>query len=165
MSRRRSRGKQSTRPATPADTDATLVSPLKATGEPRPGALRRPGLALRTAARTKRNTTYPELKSSPVLSLVVAASEVGGKLNREAKDLLDAAAAHKAQVLEPRNVEYLPASHRIQGWSPIIMDESDHEDDRRLRARFGPFQERMTQWRLTAREGSINLVWTFTIKI
>ena len=90
----------------PLAVDATVVSPLKATGEPRPGADKRAGLALRTAASTKRRD-YKELVDSPVLRLVVAAAETGGRINAEAKALLAAAAAHRAQS-EAENLRRKP---------------------------------------------------------
>ena len=45
----------------------------------------------------KKCTTYPELVDSPQLKLVVAAMETGGRLNAQALELLDQAAAAKSR--------------------------------------------------------------------
>ena len=83
----------------PLAVDATVVSSLKAAGEPRPRADKRAGLALRTAASTERRY-YEELVDSPVLRLVAAVTETGGRLSAEAQALLAAAAELRTQNAE-----------------------------------------------------------------
>ena len=51
--------------------DATIVSPVGRTGEPRAGADARPALALDQAAQRKRRHTYPELERARRCHLVV----------------------------------------------------------------------------------------------
>ena len=64
--------------------DATIVSPVGRTGEPRAGADARPALALDQAAQRKRRHTYPELERARRCRLVVFGVEVGGRWSREA---------------------------------------------------------------------------------
>ena len=49
----------------PLTIDASLVSPVTATGEPRCGCLNRHGLALRNAVRIKRKLSWQARRSSP----------------------------------------------------------------------------------------------------
>ena len=81
----------------PLAVDATLVSPLHADGSPLPGAATRPGTALRNARRLKENT-YRELLHSPVLGLLTAGCETGGRLATEAVELVEAAACARART-------------------------------------------------------------------
>ena len=68
--------------------DATLVSPLHRTGEPRPRAATEPGVTLHQAARRKRTQTYPEFQSSTRCRLAVFGLEVGGRWSAEAVHLV-----------------------------------------------------------------------------
>ena len=68
--------------------DATLVSPLKRTGEPRPKAHREDGVAL-AEARKDKERKYPELLSNARCKLVVVAMEVGGRWSEEAHYFLE----------------------------------------------------------------------------
>ena len=76
--------------------DTTLVSPLKATGEPRPRAQRENEAAC-TDARKRKERRYPELVGSSRCELVVTAMEVGGRWSREANEFLEALAEGKAR--------------------------------------------------------------------
>ena len=67
--------------------DTTLVCPLTCSGEPRPGAERKPGLALQTAANRQRRPVYPELVVARRCKLVVLGVEVGGRIGQEALGL------------------------------------------------------------------------------
>ena len=58
--------------------DATLVSPLRRNGQPRPYAADHDGVALRVAEGRKRER-YPELVRGAMGQLVVLACEVGGR--------------------------------------------------------------------------------------
>ena len=80
----------------PIAIDATVVSPLNVKGEPQPRAAEGPGVALADAIKDK-ETTYPELLNSPMLRLVTAATETGGRMNPAAKKLIRAAAAARAR--------------------------------------------------------------------
>ena len=75
--------------------DATLVSTLKGTGEPRPKALREDGAALADARKAKERK-YPELVGSRRCLFVVTAMEVGGRWSTEACDFLETLAAGRA---------------------------------------------------------------------
>ena len=77
--------------------DATIVSPLRATGQPIPGAASHPGTALNNALRKKRRT-YPELAQSSRCHLLVAAVETGGRWNEEAYRFLVVLAKAKARA-------------------------------------------------------------------
>lgn len=81
----------------PLAVDATLVSPLHADGSPLSGAATRPGTALRNARRLK-ESTYRELLHSPVLGLLTAGCETGGRLATEAVELVEAAACARART-------------------------------------------------------------------
>ena len=71
----------------PIAVDCTVVSPLHADGSPWPNAETRLGASFARAIASK-HTTYPELVASNVLRLLVAASEVGGRLNSAGRQLL-----------------------------------------------------------------------------
>ena len=69
------------------------------------GATTVPGVSFNRAIRSK-HTTYPELVDSSVLRLVVAAMEVGGRISRDATNLLTQAGAARAKsmpiAMQPR---------------------------------------------------------------
>ena len=71
----------------PAAIDTTMVSPLHCDGSAFPRADRRAGVAL-GRARAAKEDVYPELLDGSRLRLLVAAVEVGGRMNRELKQLL-----------------------------------------------------------------------------
>ena len=71
--------------------DATLVSPLKRTGEARPQAHCKDGVAL-AEARKDKERKYPELLTGTRCRLVVVAMEVGGRWSEEAHYFLEALA-------------------------------------------------------------------------
>eukprot|EP00959_Pyramimonas_sp_CCMP1952_P473990 9502691-Pyramimonas_sp.AAC.1 len=79
----------------PLAVDVTMVSPLHADGSAWAWAATRAGVALERAVRNK-HRTYGELVANPVLWLVVAATEVGGRCNHEVLQLLNQAATAKA---------------------------------------------------------------------
>ena len=84
----------------PVAVDASMISPVHADGTAWAQADRKPGTSFGRARRAKLRT-YPELRDSHSMHLVVAATEVGGRVSKEALELLDAAAASRAQD-EPR---------------------------------------------------------------
>ena len=71
----------------PLAIDATMVSPLHADGTPHQRADERPGVALGRGRHVKERT-YPELLTSSRLRLITAGVETGGRLSKEALDLL-----------------------------------------------------------------------------
>ena len=77
--------------------DATLVCPVGRDGRPRPNGDVEPGVALREAARKKREETYPEFLVSRRSRLVVFGLEVGGRWDTEALDFLRGFARAKAR--------------------------------------------------------------------
>ena len=102
----------------PIAIDATIVSPLHADGSPWAGAATTPGQSFGRAIRSK-HTTYPELVDSPVLKLFVVASEIGGRMNRESRDLLKSMAAFRAQS-EPRVLQSQAARIWEQRWLVLL---------------------------------------------
>ena len=98
--------------------DATMISPLHADGTPWAGAARRPGASF-TGARRSKLRAYPEFKGSNTLSLVVAATEVGGRLNQEALDLLEAAAEMRGRE-EPRVLHGQAARMWRARWAAML---------------------------------------------
>ena len=86
----------------PVAVDVTMVSPLKADGEPHAHADRQVGLAL-GRGRRKKEQTYPELLDSSRLRLVTFGVETGGRISHEAAkllcDLADFRARQEPQVL------------------------------------------------------------------
>ena len=75
--------------------DATMVSPLHADGSAWEQAAWRPGHSFKRAYKDK-GKTYPELCSSSTLQLRVAAVETGGRLCKEAIELIETAAHARA---------------------------------------------------------------------
>jgi hypothetical protein len=71
----------------PLLVDITMVSPLHADGTPRRGAAATDGVAAESA-RARKESTYPELRSSDTAKLVVVACETGGRWSEEAVDFL-----------------------------------------------------------------------------
>ena len=80
----------------PLGVDATLVSPLHATGAPWPRAAEMDGVAIARAERDKRKT-YPELLDSCAMRLVTVAAEVGGRMSADSRDLLRQLATARAR--------------------------------------------------------------------
>jgi len=80
----------------PIAIDATIISPLHADGTAWKKAAEHPGASFARAISSK-HTTYPELVDSSVLKLIVAASEIGGRLNSAGRQLLKVVAAHRAE--------------------------------------------------------------------
>ena len=76
--------------------DATIVSPIRADGRPRPQAARQAGVALQ-AARLRKRATYPEFHSSRGYRLLVAAVETGGRWDEESYKFLVQLAKAKAR--------------------------------------------------------------------
>ena len=70
----------------PIAVDATIVSPLHADGSIWAGAATTPGQSFGRALRDKYRT-YPELVDSPLLKLIVVAAEVGGRMNKQSREL------------------------------------------------------------------------------
>ena len=99
--------------------DATIVSPVGRTGEPRAGADARPALALDQAAQRKRRHTYPEFKRARRCRLVVFGVEVGGRWSREAAQFVRLLArARAAAALAALRVTARGAW--VQRWSGIL---------------------------------------------
>ena len=75
--------------------DASIVSPLRRNGKPRPRARWQNGAAL-LDSRKRKERRYPELVGSRRCRLVVGAVEVGGRWSAEAVDFVERLAAAKA---------------------------------------------------------------------
>ena len=102
----------------PVAVDATLVSPLHADGSAWAKADVTPGVSF-GRARADKKRTYPELFSSSVVHIVVAAMETGGRMSREALELLDAAAAVRAST-EPRPLRRQAARAWRSRWCTML---------------------------------------------
>ena len=102
----------------PVAIDCTMVSPLHASCAAWKGAADTPGASFRRAHRHK-TQTYPELVGSSVLSLVTAAVEVGVRMCPEALELIDAAAAARAQA-EPRPLRKQAARMWRNRWLALL---------------------------------------------
>ena len=90
--------------------DATLVSPLSRTGQPRYNSHRRSRVAL-SEARKDKERRYPEFVNATRCRLVVVGMEVGGRWSQEAAHFLEQLAWQKAR-------DSLPALQRATalGW-------------------------------------------------
>ena len=102
----------------PVLLDATLISPLHADGTPWPKAADVPGSSFARALKHKRDQ-YPELADTPLLHQVVAATEIGGRLNKQALEFLDAAAFHRAQQ-DPRPLRRQAARAWRARWITLL---------------------------------------------
>ena len=106
----------------PSAVDVTMISPLHADGTPWRRAAERPGSSFARAYRSKRQT-YRELVHSNVLRLIVVAAEIGGRLNKEAHELLRATAAARAES-EPRALRKQAARAWLARWETMLAVSS-----------------------------------------
>ena len=100
--------------------DATIVSPVGRTGEPRAGADARPVLSLDQAALRKRRHTYPELERARRCRLVVFGVEVGGRWSREAAQF-DRLLARARAAAAPAALRVTARGAWVQRWSGILF--------------------------------------------
>ena len=77
-----------------------MVSVLHADGTPWAGDAERPGSCL-PRARRRKEMKYPEFDRCDTARLVVAAAEIGGRMNKKSLDLIEAAASLRAQQDPP----------------------------------------------------------------
>ena len=99
--------------------DTTLVSALKANGEPRRGAADRDGVALAAARRIKERT-YPELfDPGRRARLVVFALEVGGRWSEEVKIFVRLLARARVRHFKCRGQILCCVSAGFAGWSGV----------------------------------------------
>merc|ERR1712079_307129 len=80
----------------PVAMDATLISPLHADGIIWPKADRTPRVSFDRARKSKLRA-YPELENCNVLHLVIATTELGGRMNKEAIELIESATLYKVR--------------------------------------------------------------------
>ena len=80
--------------------DATIVSPIRRDGQPRPRADREPGLALNQAV-DRKHRTYPEFQQARRCRLVVVGVEVGGRISRPTLTFLRLLARARARQRAP----------------------------------------------------------------
>ena len=102
----------------PLFVDATIVSPLHASGRPWRGASRINGVALERAVRSKRRT-YPESFENPGARFVVFGIEVGGRWNPAAIGLLRALAKARAER-DPRLLRRSAEMAWFHLWSGML---------------------------------------------
>ena len=99
--------------------NTTLVSPVRADGEPRGQCARQDGAALAEAHRLK-HRTYPELSGSQGRArLVVLAAEVGGRWSEEARSFVSQLARAKVRSL-PRVLRGRARQAWQHRWSAIL---------------------------------------------
>ena len=104
----------------PLVCDASLVSPVKANGIPRPRAAHEPGIAIANIEDVKA-TTYPELVSSTQCKFLVLAGEVGGRWSATTCQLLRDLAAAKSQHAAPRLRKSAAFAWENRWWSMISV--------------------------------------------
>ena len=80
--------------------DATIVSPVRRDGQPRPRADHQPGLALDQAV-DRKHRAYPELREARRCRLVVFGVEVGGRVSRSTLTFLRLLARARARQRAP----------------------------------------------------------------
>ena len=98
--------------------DATLVSPLKRSGEPQPKADWLDGAALQNAVKAKENR-YPELLAARRCKLLVAGQEVGGRWSEEAYLFLVDLARAKAESAT-RVLRGATATAYLRRWTALL---------------------------------------------
>ena len=99
--------------------DTTLVSPVRADGEPRGQCARQDGAALAEAHRLK-DRTYPELSGSQGRArLVVLAAEVGGRWSEDARSFVSQLARAKVRSF-PRVLRGRARQAWQYRWSDIL---------------------------------------------
>ena len=99
--------------------DTTLVCPVSRDGRPRRHGDSRPGVALETAARKKREQTCPELLAAGRCKLVVLGLEVGGRWSTEALDFVRRLARAKARS-QPEWLRASAAQAYAHRWSGML---------------------------------------------
>ena len=102
--------------------DATIVSPVRGDGQPRPTADSRDGVALQTALRAKRRR-YRDLQSSQRCRLLVAAVEVGGRWSTEAYYFLVHLAKAKAREA-PAVLKMALTAAWVRRWTGMLAHAS-----------------------------------------
>ena len=98
--------------------DATLVSPLTATGRPRLGSHRKNGAAHQQAKKDKVRR-YPEFQSASRCRLVVAGMEVGGRWSTEAAEFLEQLAWQRVRDT-PERLRRATALALERRWAELV---------------------------------------------
>ena len=98
--------------------DATMGSPLRGDGQPRPRAAWQDGAALLDARRDK-DRTYPEFQSGTRARLVVIAAETGGRVSAETVDFLWQLATARASSA-PWYLRGSAAYAHFRRWSRLL---------------------------------------------
>ena len=99
--------------------DTTLVCPVRRDGRPRRHGDSRPGVALQTAARKKREQTCPELLAARRCRLVVLGFEVGGRWSSESLEFVRRLARAKARS-QPDWLRASAAQAYAYRWSGML---------------------------------------------
>ena len=98
--------------------DATLVSPLRADGEPHRRCPFEDGVAL-TLARRRKERTCPELTGSGRAKLVVIAGETGGRFSEETQTFLRLLAQAKTRSI-PKVLRARARQSWLHRWGSIL---------------------------------------------
>jgi len=104
----------------PLAFDATVVSPLHASGGARPRAADEDGVAIAAAERDKRET-YPELVRSPKCQLVVLACEVGGRWSSTCAWLVRELAEARSAQAPPRLRRSTARAWEARWWGMLAV--------------------------------------------
>ena len=102
----------------PLFCDGTVLTPLTAFGQPRPGTSNSAG-GLLAAATVANNNTYREVVDSGLGALFCLGAEVFGRLSSQAVDLLPALARERSRGLHPR-LRRSTAHGLLHRWSGIV---------------------------------------------
>ena len=95
------------------------LCPLERTGGVRHLADSRPGAAVASAARRKREVTYPEFEANRRCRLIVCGLETGGRWGDEAIALLRGLAQAKAREVPPSLRGTTPAAYTCR-WASLV---------------------------------------------
>ena len=108
----------------PLAVDATMVSPLHATGEPWDRADVAPGVSLGRAHRAKDNK-YPELVQSAVAQLTTLACEVGGRWSHECQQVVEQLAAARARAAPAHLRLSARLAYESRWWAMLSCTQQD----------------------------------------
>ena len=108
----------------PLVLDATIVSPLRANGQPRPRAAVIDGVAI-TAIENDKHTKYPELTHSSECKFLVLADEIGGRWSETSNKLIRDLARVKSRSAAPRLRRSMAFAWENRWWGMLSIALQD----------------------------------------
>ena len=108
----------------PLACDATVVSPLHATGEAKPRAAGIDGVAI-ADAEDRKHTKYPEIIHSQRCQLIVLACEVGGRWSHNCCWLIRELAIWRSRTVSPRLRRSTARAWETRWWSMLSVAVQD----------------------------------------